>query len=120
MDNALFARLVDTINEHRTWIRAVLSEELVPYYVQQAGKEKIVYGRSLQLESYHCIDGYPVGQKWIIHEYLLDKSVRKLRAFDTQFAFNFARRRLSLKQIERLIEESSMNFVHLHLDPYGF
>jgi len=120
MDNVLLAKLVETINDHRTWLDAQLSSELVPYYVQQMGTQRVVYGRSLQLAAYHCTDGYPIGQKWIIHEYLLDKSVRKLRAFDAQFAFNLARRRLSLKQIERLIEESSMNFVHLHLDPYGF
>ena len=120
METIFLARLVETINEHRTWIRAELSEELVPYFIPHAGNEKVIYGRSMKLESYRCMDGYSKGHKWTIHEYVLDKSVRKLRAFDIQFAFNFARRRLSLEQIEQLIEESTLRLVHLHLDPYSF
>ena len=119
MDNAFLAGLVEKINDHRTWIRAELSAECGIYHVMHGERERAVSGRWLLLTAYHPEDGYLAGQQWRIHECLLDLSVRRLRAFDTQFAFNYARRRLSLRQIERLIEESSEHLVHLRLDELG-
>lgn len=118
MDNQLLASLVERINKYSPWLKAEVSNEQIPYFVEHHNGTRPVYGRSLRLKVFHSKDGYPIGHVWIIHEYLLDRTIRRLRAFDTQFAFNLARHQLSLRQTERLIEESTRNFAHLHLDPF--
>lgn len=119
MDKALLKNVVDIINDHRTWITAVYSPELTPYIVTRGNVQCQVYSASLRLRTYRETPQYAIGQLWIIPEYLLDRSVRKFRACSTEFARHAASGQLTLSEIERLIEESSMGFVHLELDEYS-
>ncbi|MDO4497408.1 MAG: hypothetical protein Q4B58_06235 [Bacteroidales bacterium] len=120
MDNVLLTNIVETINEHQSWISATIEEHPEPYHIRRGGSERLILGRAIHLTAYRDQGNYTKGQKWIIHEYLLNQSVRKLRAFDPIFAHHFAKRKLTLKEIERVIADSSGGFAKLDLCPYGY
>ena len=119
MELGLIRRIVEIINERRTWINAELSPKQTPYLIPHDGTISVCYSCSLILRVIEERYGYRKWQKWIIPEVVLEKSARKIKAQDPAFWKRLTNGQMSGLDVERLIFDATYGFVKLTLDEYG-
>ena len=119
MELALIRRIVDIINERRTWINAELSPKQTPYLIPLDGTISVCYSCSLNLQVIEARNGYKKNQKWIIPEVVLEKSARKMKAHDAAFWERLTTGQMNYQDVERLILDATYGIVKLTLDEYG-
>lgn len=112
--------MVETINNHRTWIVAELSNENTPHVSLINGIYYTVLSKSIILKVFRPKNGYKKTQKWIIPEIVLEKTARRIKRENKDFWRHYKRGRFTLEDIELLVKMSTYNIVDLELDEYEF
>lgn len=117
MEHAIYDHMAKTINNHRTWVDAEVSNKKSPYLVLVDGLICFCHSDTLILKVFIPQYGYNTKQKWTIPEFVLEKNVRLIKAQDEGFWQRYTQDQLTLKDIEKLIKMSTYGIVDLKLDP---
>ena len=109
-------RMIDVINEQRTWIMTRFNPRQIPYLRLIDGNITVSYSQSLDLKVTVAQSGYSKRQMWTIPLFRLEMIVRKLCADDRALARRVKANAMTTSDIERIILDATYGVVNLELE----
>ena len=109
-------RMIDIINEQRTWIMAKFNPRQIPYLRLIEGRITVTYSPSLDLMVTVAQSGYSKRQTWTIPLFRLELSVRNIGADDRAFLRRVHDNAMTTSDIERVILDATYGVVNLELE----
>lgn len=118
MNNRLFLHIADIIQRHRTWVRVLSTNNWISYNIIVDGHLKKCPSRVLTLKSFRVKYGFLDARVWHIPEYDLSSSVVALVRKDPSARVRVEVCRLTIFDVEYIIEKASFGIIKLELDKY--
>ena len=118
MNNRLFLHIADTIQRHRTWVRVLSKNRWITYKIIVDGHMKKCPSRVLTLQNFRVKYGFLDTRVWHISEHDLSSSVVALIRKDPTARARVDECRLTISDVEYIIEKASFGIIKLELDKY--
>jgi hypothetical protein len=115
MEHRISQYIVDVINDRRTWIAADLCPRQIPYQTITDGEINVCYSSCIKLRVLVAGYGYRKRHQWTIPELVIEKAARKIKEEDKDFWYRFIHCRMTSKDVEHLIRDSTYGLVNLEL-----
>ena len=118
MDRRLFEHIADKIQRHRTWIKVEDTNAWFEFILIVNGRLKKCPFRVLTLQSFRVKQGFTERRKWYVSEYDLSKAVVALIKKDPKARRRIHHYKLTLHDVEFVIEKATFGNLKLDLDKY--
>ena len=118
MEKKLFEHIAYKIHRHRTWIKVVDTTRWCEYNLIVDGHLKKCPFRVLTIQSFRVKQGFTEQRTWNISEYDLSRGVVALTRKDPSARCRLLRCRLTIPDVEFIIEKATFGIVKLDLDKY--
>lgn len=116
MERKTYYRIADIIHQHRTWLKVVDTEKILPMRLFQNGQVKTCMFRSLTLQSYREHYGFIRSRRWNISEYDIGRGIVALIRKDPSARQRIDEDTMTLSDVEYIIEKASFGIIKLELD----
>jgi hypothetical protein len=115
MTVASIKKLAKIIQEHRSWISVLETDNTVSLMSRSGVELKPVRRRVLSLVSTSKQGVYPRGHVWDLPDDKLDKAVRSLKQKDKSFVTRWKLNEITPADVEYIIRHASNGFLILNL-----
>ncbi len=120
MNKKTYYRIADLIQNYRTWLKVVDTEQLTPMRMFLDGQLKTCMCKTLTLESYREHYGFIRSRKWNITEYDIGRGLVSLVRKDPAARQRIENDQMTLADVEFIIEKASFGIIKLELDRYDY
>ncbi len=118
MERRLFEHIAEKIHRHRTWIKVVDTKRWTEYNMIVDGHLQKCLFRVLTLESFRVKYGFIEPRTWNVSEYDIARGVVALTKKDPVARKRIRQCRLTIYDVEFIIEKATFGIVKLELDKY--
>lgn len=120
MNQKTYYQIADVIQQYRTWLKVVDTEQVTPMRLFVDGELKTCMCKTLTLQSYREHYGFVRTRKWHITEYDIGRGVVALIRKDPGARKRVEREKLTLTDVEYIIEKASFGIIKLELDRFDY
>ena len=118
MSNQLFLHIADIIQRHRTWVRVLSTNHWISYNIIVDGHLKKCPSRVLTLQNFRVKYGFLDPRVWHICEHDMSSGLVALIRKDYSARLRVDECRLTISDVEFIIEKASYGIIKLELDKY--
>lgn len=115
MNHQTLLHIAEIIRGHSTWIRVVSAERFVEMHVRENGVLIPLSLQALTLQSCQPRPGFSHSRIWHINEYDISRGITMLCLLDPDARQRVDQNRLTLHDVESIIETASFGIIKLDL-----
>ena len=115
-----FYQIADIIQKNRTWIKVIDTEKQVEMRIFQDGVLKTLLFQALTLQSFRDHYSFQRTRTWNINEYDIGQGLSALCKKDPSATQRVEQDRLTIQDVEYIIEKASFGIIKLEHDEYDY